>query len=529
MRAPRTWDASVVLGSRPSADAPAVPVAGLEAQMDRWGVEVSLVRHADAVFYDAPTGNLRLVEELAGHPRLLPAFVLGPLDCGEHGGPDGLREHLDTHGARAVWLYPASHGWDVRGPEARTLLAALSTAGRPVLVDLEECGWGAVDVLAEALPEVDLVVCDIGYRTLRQAWAVMARHPRVHVDTSHLTAGGGLEEVVDRFGPHRVCFGSGTPVHDHAGALFHLAAAELDDSARTQVARGNLSALLGTPAEVPVADGTAAQAPDEEEVRTSWGAVGIVDAHAHVGRWPSSYVPRPGEDQLLRGMRLTGTSTSIVSSLRSIWTGEVAPGNDEVVALAERLPGRVYGCAVANPHRPGDRTHLEELASRPEVRGLKVHPHTHDCSLADARYDWVLDLAEAHGLPVLGHSFEGTWHSATRHFVEVAARRPGLVLVAGHAGATPHGFAAMAEHAPEVPNLVAELCGSRMTGWWVRRLVDAFGPARVLHGTDSTLIDPRHAVGRVLGADLTPTERDLVLAGNARRIFTLGTTHRRSA
>ena len=93
-------------------------------------------------------------------------------------------------------------------------------------------------------------------------------------------------------------------------------------------------------------------------------------------------------------------------------------------------------------------------------------------------------------------------------------------MVAGHAGAHPDGFRT-AIAAAEQQNLHAEICGSFMTASWLRRLLDAFGADRVLHGTDATLIDPRYGVGRVLGADLKHAERRLVLAENARRIYRL--------
>ena len=58
-----------------------------------------------------------------------------------------------------------------------------------------------------------------------------------------------------------------------------------------------------------------------------------------------------------------------------------------------------------------------------------------------------------------------------------------------------------------------------MTGHWVRRLVDALGPERVLYGSDAPFIDLRYGLGRVLGAGLRQPDLGLVLGGNARALL----------
>lgn len=504
-------DVNLQLGSHPYDNAVTTTVGSLLAQLDRFGVDAGLVRHTDAVHYDPVAGNATLLTEVRDQPRLHPAFVVGPLDCGEHGGPDGLAAALDRDAVRAVWLYPGSHGWSVRGPEAVTLLEQLRRAGRPVFVDLDQCGWSDVAYLAAELSEVDVVVCSLGYRTLRQAFAVLDRHPRVHLDTSLLAAHQGLERIVLRFGDDRVAFGSGAPLLDAGGAYHRLALATLTDENAATVAARTGSRLLGLPAPEPRAPQPAPDGP----------AGGIVDVHTHIGLWPSSYLPAPWTDDLLDTMRRTGTAVSLLSSMRAIWSGEVRTGNAEAVEAARRHPGRIYVHAVANPHRREDRDELSELLGQPEVRGIKIHPDTHGCPIDDRRYDWILELAVEHGVPVLGHSFGGTPHSDPAGYGTVAGRHPELVLLAGHAGANPDGFRAMIAAGQEHPNLYAELCGSLMTGRWVRNLVAALGADRVLHGTDSTLIDPRFGVGRVLYAQLSAADRDQVLAGNARRLFGL--------
>jgi predicted TIM-barrel fold metal-dependent hydrolase len=527
-------DANVVVGPWPSDASESWTADDVERHLDRFGLSFGLVRSALAVTYDAPSGNASLLKEVEGHPRLLPSFVLGPLDCGEH-GPDAVA------GAKAIWLLPARHGWSITGPEAGSLQDVLRRAGLPVFVDLEETDWASIDALCAALPSVDVVVAGIGYRTLRQAFPVMDRHPRLHVDLSYLAALDGLELFVSRYGAGRVLLGTGAPVRDDAAPLFLLERSALSASEQAQVAGGTAARLLGLAAD-PVPDSAAdsatlsvpahrvgpthptgrGPAPAEPQADTVVDdEPEIIDAHAHLGLWPSSWLPHPDADALLTAYDRTGTGHAVISHLSSIWGGDTPAGNAAALAAAAAHPDRLSVWLVANPNRPQDAELLAEQLRSPLVRGFKVHPDTHDCPIDDARLDWVWRLAVEAGVPVLAHGFAGTVHSDPLLFGTVAARYPELTLIVGHSGATVDGFRRTIAVGQQHPSILAETCGSWMTGRWLRRLVAELGASRVLHGTDACLIDPRYGVGRVLGAGLSADDRALVLGGNARRVLGL--------
>ncbi|WP_053202666.1 amidohydrolase family protein [Jiangella muralis] len=527
-------DANVVVGPWPSDAHASWTVDDVERHLDRYGLSYGLVRSALAVTYDAPSGNSSLLKEVEGHPRLLPSFVLGPLDCGEHGA-DAVAE------AKAIWLLPARHGWNLTGPEAGSLQDVLRRAGLPVFVELEETDWSGIDALCAALPDVDVVVCGIGYRTLRQALPVMDRRPRLHLDLSYLAALDGLELFAARYGASRLLFGTGAPVRDEAAPSFLLERSGLSADDRAMVAGGTAARLLG------LAGGVAAQPTPADAVHATLsqparrvGALpagrgpatvanragrteypDIVDAHAHLGRWPSSWLPHPEADTLLAAYDRTGTRHAVISHLSAIWGGDTPAGNAAALAAAAAHPDRLSVWLVANPNRPQDAGLLAEQLGSPLVRGFKVHPDTHDCPIDDARYDWVWRLALNASVPVLAHGFAGTTHSDPLLFGHVAARHPGLPLIVGHSGATVDGFRRTIDVGLRYPSILAETCGSWMTGRWLRRLVAALGASRVLHGTDACLIDPRYGVGRVLGAGLDPADLALVLGGNARRVLGL--------
>ncbi|MBB5791192.1 amidohydrolase family protein [Jiangella mangrovi] len=525
-------DANVVVGPWPSDASASWTVDDVERHLDRFGLSAALVRSALAVTYDAALGNAALLADVEGHPRLLPSFVLGPLDCGEHGADP-------VAGAKAIWLLPARHGWSLTGPEAGSLQDVLRRAGLPVFIDLEETDWSAIDALCAALPSVDVVVAGIGYRTLRQAFPVMDRRPRLHVDLSYLAALDGLELFVSRYGASRVLLGTGAPVRDDAAPLFLLSHSGLSTADQAMVVGGTAARLLGLAAD-PVPDPVGESTLSVPALRVGTLPTGrgpntaepqadavvdeqpdIVDAHVHLGRWPSSWLPHPDADTLLTAYDRTGTRHAVISHLSSIWGGDTPAGNAAALAAAEAHPDRLSVWLVANPNRPQDAALLAEQLQSPLVRGFKVHPDTHDCPIDDARLDWVWRLAVEASVPVLAHGFAGTVHSDPLLFGAVAARYPSLPLIVGHSGATVDGFRRTIAVAQEHPSILAETCGSWMTGRWLRRLVSELGADRVLHGTDACLIDPRYGVGRVLGAGLSAAAQALVLGGNARRVLGL--------
>lgn len=505
-------DTSVVLGPWADGTAPAWTVPTVLEHLDRHGAQFASVRSTWSLHYDPAYGNRRLVETIGAEERLIPSFVLGPLESGEFGPADGLGARLRERGARSVWLCPARHGWSLRGREAQRLLGAVEESRLPVFLELDDAPWSDIDELCARLPETDIVLSAVGYRGLRPLLATMAEHPRLHVDLSYLGSMGGLELLASRFGAERIVLGTGAPLRDAHAPWHQVAASRLDPAQRELVLGGNAARILGlTGSSGP--DGVVA-APLEAP------PVPVIDIHAHIGRWPNTWIPEPDAVALVERSRRVGIVHSAVSGLEGIWADTVT-GNERVLQAVAAHEGALSALLVADPHEHANADLLREQLSRRGVRGIKIHPDTHRCAIDDRRYEWIWELALAAGVPVLAHGYAGNDTSDPRLFAAVAERHPDLALIIGHSGATYDGFVRTIEVGASHPNLHAEICGSWMTGWWIRRLVDELGAARVVHGTDACLIDPALSVGRVLGAGLDRAALAAVLAENARRLLRL--------
>lgn len=248
------------------------------------------------------------------------------------------------------------------------------------------------------------------------------------------------------------------------------------------------------------------------------GPVDVVDSHGHLGAWEAFWIPRQDVASMRAVMARCGVRRIAISSLLGIGPDTIA-GNARVADVVASDPDRFLGYVVANPHRPAERDGLDALLAEPGFVGVKVHPSTHFCAVDDDRYTWIWELAAARDAVVLAHSQAECPYSHPRRFAAVASRFPSLRMILAHAGVTPDGFRATAALLADHEQLVTDVCGSHITGDWIRWLVREAGADRVLYGSDMPFIDLRFALGRVVGAGLADDDLRAVLGGNARRLL----------
>lgn len=238
------YDANCRLGGYPWGGVAGATVPTLLSTMDRLGIARALVSHTTAWRHDPAAGNRQVVADLEGQPRLRPCWVALPESCGELDKPESFVATALAAGVGAMRVYPNDHGFDLDDLDFACYAAAFAEAGLPLLVDLAETNWRAIEALAAAHPGLNVVVCQTGYRVLRRATAVLGRTERVHVDLSDLSSHEGLEWLATTVGPERLVFGTGGPLRDPAEAVTRLLWSELTDDGVTLVGHANLDAML---------------------------------------------------------------------------------------------------------------------------------------------------------------------------------------------------------------------------------------------------------------------------------------------
>ena len=244
----------------------------------------------------------------------------------------------------------------------------------------------------------------------------------------------------------------------------------------------------------------------------------IVDVHGHLGTWSDFFVPEPSAQWLVETNSRIGIDAVIVSHLVAFGY-DTTVGNRMAIEAAARHPGQIGVWLVANPHWPERVADIRAQLDEPGVCGLKLHPDVHEYAITDPGYRPYLELAQEQGLPVLSHGQTRSPWSDPVQLADICARHEGLSLLMGHAGLWVDGFERACALAREHEGLYLEICGSRLTHRWLERIIDDVGARKVLFGSDASFLDPRTGLGKVLHARLDPSDRELVLGGNAVRLL----------
>ncbi|MGW1682024.1 amidohydrolase family protein [Saccharopolyspora sp. NPDC002376] len=212
--------------------------------MDTLRIARSVVVSSLAWRHDAHAGNLALSKAIDNTGRLRACWVLVPGTCQEMPCPEELIAMMRAADVAALRICPEDHGWDPSGPAGGDVMSVAAEYNAPLLVDLDQLGWVRIDALADTHPALPIVVTTVGYRTLREAAAVMRRRANVHVDLSYLGSHNGLEWIVRELGCDRVLFGTGAPLRDPVDATVRLRLSRLDGAAEEAVATGNFDRLM---------------------------------------------------------------------------------------------------------------------------------------------------------------------------------------------------------------------------------------------------------------------------------------------
>lgn len=226
----------------------------LLAEMDKVGVQHALVTHVQAREYHPSEGNRLLMAELTGHPRLFPCWTLLPHHTGEMPEPEVLVRQLLDAGVHAARVFPAvaggwGHRFSLNKYVAGPLLKVLERHHIPLFVDWllarrDDPPWRDVIELCENYPALPLVLVRVGGRSDRDVFPLLEAFPNLHIETGGYVAHRGLEGLVERYGAHRLLYGSGYPYYTLTGAAFRLAHTQLPVESRRLIAGDNLRRLL---------------------------------------------------------------------------------------------------------------------------------------------------------------------------------------------------------------------------------------------------------------------------------------------
>ena len=248
----------------------------------------------------------------------------------------------------------------------------------------------------------------------------------------------------------------------------------------------------------------------------------IIDGHAHLGRFHNFYIPANTAADMVRQMDRAGIRCCISSGHAAIGPSPRI-GNDMVIEAMREFPGRIYGYCCVNPNYPAQelRDELERCFDAGMI-GVKLHPCGHRYCVDGEGYRPAWEFAQERRACLLCHTAVTEPWDPPSVFDKLAAQYPNVKIIMGHSGFGYEGGRQCCELAKKHANVHLDITGSIAYTDLLEQMVEGAGAGRVLFGTDVPFIDCRPQVGRVAFSRLDDSELELVLGGNARRLFGLG-------
>jgi len=240
----------------------------------------------------------------------------------------------------------------------------------------------------------------------------------------------------------------------------------------------------------------------------------IYDAHAHCGKWPFAGFKDDTEFPI-EVLRKYNIEKCIISSALAI-VYDMVKGNAQMVDLIT-THDELLGYIVLNPnYLELSKKELEKYAQNPKVVGVKIHPYYCAEPFGSAASTELLEMISEYQLPILVHTHADPW-SSPACVGRVAKQFPQQMILMGHGGLT--NFEEGIEVAARHENIFIETCGSPIPAGKIDRAVNKLGSKKILYGSDIALLSPAFALGAVLDADISESQREDILYRNAYQLF----------
>jgi predicted TIM-barrel fold metal-dependent hydrolase len=264
--------------------------------------------------------------------------------------------------------------------------------------------------------------------------------------------------------------------------------------------------------------------PSQNATSESGRPFRIWDDHCHLGSVPGD-TPEERMAALVKWADRLGIERLLVSQGYSAQfhptPDQFREENDRVMRAVRRFPDRSYGSVYLSPAHPEFSVQEFNRCVRdgPMVSVGEVEADK-PCSVPEM--DLIVERAASMKVPILQH----TWlkiggnepgESTPYDVVALARRHPDVQFVCVHTGGDwERGIRIIRD----TKNVSAEIAGSNPTDGFVEMAVRELGAERVIYGSDVGGRSFASQLGKVLGADIPESAKELILGGNLRRLLT---------
>ena len=458
---------------------------------------------------DPEEGNKIVLEECKKHPELIPSYVIAPFQT----NMDSAIEIMERNNIKIARLFPISGRFSVYPSVIGPVVEKLQNANKVLFIDFEPAHWSSTNVdydgiyqLCKEFPDIPVVLIGSTITGAVNYPNLMAKCNNLYLEISEIIQPEGMNELIRNGYGSRIIFGSAFPFLDPAPLLNMLSYSSLSEEEIYNICSGNLIKLLNINYSNK---GFSLGKPMERD---------IIDMHTHLGYAYPSPAGTETAEGIVRNMDRCGVTAAVVTS---VWgcAGDVVRGNKAVAEACAKYPDRLFGYITLDPKYPEEvQSELALYGNNPSFRGIKCHAN-HGVDLMDERYAPIFSFADKKGWFLLCHLGK-----SPERWEKICNTYKNAKFIVAHSGAQDPlnpSILALAEVATRCENIYFDVASSIMTPGALERLKNAAGADHITYGSDFPMFDFAYETGRIITSSMEEEEKELILAGNAKKLLGL--------
>jgi predicted TIM-barrel fold metal-dependent hydrolase len=235
-------------------------------------------------------------------------------------------------------------------------------------------------------------------------------------------------------------------------------------------------------------------------------------------------------EELIESMDAAGIDVSVIANIG--WTTHqlCAETNDYILESITRYPDRLIGFCAVQPKFLRESVAEIERCARAGARGIgELRPDTQMFNLTDDEAMPVfVETLLKHRLALLihasepaGHQYPGKGATTPQELYPFITRYPSLTTICAHWGGGLPFYALMPEVSEAMKNVYFDTAASPFL--YRPRIYDIarqlVGADKILFGSDYPLMAQSRPLREISDAGLAEGDKNLILSGNARRLF----------
>ena len=221
---------------------------GLYQWMDDYHIDSAVTYQAEAI-REPEKYNLQMCEMAAASGgKLRACMALNPslVNLGLPGEGTPV-ERLKALRPSAVRNFPDEQRFLFNSFYASDILDVCQEFHMPIIVTKKYDDMFIHDLpdVCEKYPDVPIILPRFGQNRSRYYFPILKKLPNVYLDMSIMLDVASIEEICERFGSHRLVFGSGLPNYEPSGAYGLLFYSNISQQEKENIAHANFERLEG--------------------------------------------------------------------------------------------------------------------------------------------------------------------------------------------------------------------------------------------------------------------------------------------